>query len=66
MRNEKRRNDPMLIEEFIEKLSEFNPKAEITTPYSETIELSWISEDGADKKDTKIVFIEGRDFIVEN
>ena len=56
----------MLIEEFIEKLSEFNPKAEITTPYSETIELSWISEGGADKKDTKIVFIEGRDFIVEN
>lgn len=56
----------MLIEEFIEELSQFNPKAEITTPYSETIELSWISSDGAGKEDTKLVFIEGRDFVVEN
>lgn len=56
----------MLIEEFIEELSAFNPKAEITTPYSETIELSWICEDGADKSSTKIVFIEGRDFVVED
>lgn len=56
----------MLIEEFIEELSQFNPKAEITTPYSETIELSWISSDGAGKEDTELVFIEGRDFVVEN
>lgn len=56
----------MLIEEFIEELSQFNPKAEITTPYSETIELSWISADGADKEDTKLVFIEGRDLNVED
>ena len=56
----------MLIEEFIEELSQFNPKAEITTPYSETIELSWISSDGADKEDTKLVFIEGRDLNVED
>ena len=56
----------MFIEEFIEELQEFNPKAEITTPYSETIELSYICEDGADKKTTKMVFIEGRDFIVED
>ena len=56
----------MLIEKFIEELSQFNPKAEITTPYSETIELSWICDDGAGKEDRKLVFIEGRDFIVEN
>ena len=56
----------MLIEEFIEELQQFNPKAEITTPYSETIELSWISSDGAGKEDTKMVFIEGSDFAVEN
>lgn len=56
----------MIIEEFIEELSRFNPKAEITTPYSETIELSYICEDGADEKTTPLVFIEGRDFVVEN
>jgi len=56
----------MLIEEFIKELQQFNPKAEITTPYSETIELSWICVDGEDKKTTEIVFIEGRDFVVEN
>lgn len=56
----------MLVEEFIKELSEFNPKAEITTPTSETICLSWICEDDAGKDDTKIVFIEGCDFIAEN
>lgn len=56
----------MLVEEFIKELSAFNPKAEITTPTSETITLSWICEDNAGKDDTKIVFIEGCDFIAEN
>ena len=56
----------MLIEELISELSSFNPKAEITTPYSETIELSWICADGEDKDTTEMVFIEGCDFIVED
>lgn len=47
--------------ELIKELKEFNPDAEVTTPYSETIELSYISNEEYSKKTTPIVFIEGAD-----
>ena len=34
----------MKVREFIEELKTYNPDAEITTPYSETIGLSYISD----------------------
>lgn len=52
----------MMVKELIKELERFNPNAEITTPYSETIELSYISEGGADEMNTPIVFIEMRDY----
>ena len=59
----------MKVEDLIKELSAFNQKAEITTPYSETIRVSWISDEDEDiqksKKDTVLVFIEGCDFIEE-
>ena len=36
-------------------MTEYNPYAEITTPYSETIELSYISDNGATKENTELV-----------
>lgn len=56
----------MKISELIDELKEYNPDAEITTPYSETIGLSFISEDGADKSNTELVFIELRDYVEED
>ena len=53
----------MIVSELIEELRGYNPDAEITTPYSETIELSYVSEDGADKSNTKVVFIEWADYV---
>ena len=50
------------IRDLIKELLEFNLDAEITTPYSETIELGWICDDGATKKTTKTVFVEGCDY----
>lgn len=38
----------MMVKELIDELKNYNPEAEITTPYSETIELSYISKDGGE------------------
>lgn len=50
------------IKDFVRKLSEFNQDADITTPFSEDITLSYIckSDDGTElsKKTTHLVFIE--------
>lgn len=54
------------ISELINELEEYNPNAEITTPYSETIELSYICDEGGNKKTAKIVFIEWADENGEN
>ena len=53
----------MLVEELIEELKTFNPKAEISRDDSETILLSYICEGGADKTNTKYVFIEQCDYV---
>ena len=57
----------MTVGELIHQLYNFNQEAEITTPYSETIELSYIcvDENGnpLDSRETPIVFIELRDYI---
>ena len=53
----------MKVQELIDELQTYNPNAEVTTPYSETIELSYISEGGADKSNTQIVFIEWADYV---
>lgn len=53
----------MKVSELIEELESYNPNAEITTPYSGTIELSYISEQGENKSTTKIVFIEWADYM---
>ncbi len=51
----------MIVSEFIEKLKKFNPDAEISRDDSETIELSWICDDGATPETTNMVFIEMAD-----
>lgn len=57
----------MRVNELVDELKEYNPNAEITTPYSETIELSYIDMDGKmDKTTTPIVFIELRDYVEED
>lgn len=52
----------MNVEEAIAKLKEFNPKAELTTTFTETIAFSWVSDDTEDieesKKNARVVFIE--------
>lgn len=53
----------MKVRELIDELKTYNPNAEVTTPYSETIELSFISINGYDKSNTPIVFIEQRDYV---
>lgn len=50
------------IRDLIIQLLEYNLDAEITTPYSETIALSYICENNATKKTTNLVFIEGCDY----
>lgn len=52
----------MKIKELINELKKYNPEADITLPTSETITLSFISDEGGTTKDTKQVFIEGCDF----
>lgn len=52
----------MKVKELIDELKTYNPNAEVTTPYSETIELSFI-DIGGGKLDTPIVFIEQRDYV---
>ena len=53
----------MIVSELIEALKTFNPDAEISRDDSETILLSYISEDGANEKTTKYVFIEKADYV---
>ena len=53
----------MIVSELIEKLKAFNPNAEISRDDSETILLSYICESGADKSNTKMVFIEKCDYV---
>ena len=51
----------MKVKELIEILGDFNPNAEITTPYSKTIAIGWINGESGEKNDACIVFIEGCD-----
>lgn len=55
----------MKVEELIDELKTYNPDAEVTTPYSETIELSFI-DIGGGKSDTPVVFVEQRDYVEED
>ena len=56
----------MKVKELIEKLWNYNQDAEITTPYSETIDLSYICIDNEgnplDTRETPLVFIELCDY----
>ena len=60
----------MKVSELIHKLYNFNQDAEVTSPYSETIELSYIYMDvdgnPIDSRETPIVFIEGCDHVKED
>ena len=56
----------MQVKDLIEELKTFNPNAEISRDDSETILLSYISECGADKTNTKYVFIEQCDYVDDN
>ena len=55
----------MKIKDLITELKTYNPEAEVTTPYSEDIMLSYISEDfegnKLTKETTRVVFIEWSD-----
>jgi len=51
---------------LISKLKEFNPDADVTTPYSEDICIGYIDNGGEfDKQNTPIVFIEMCDDVWE-
>lgn len=53
----------MKVKELIKELKDFNQEAEVVSPTSETILLSYIANDeGGTKDTTKIVFIEGADY----
>lgn len=60
----------MKVSELIQQLCNYNQDAEITTPYSETIELSYIcfDEEGnpLDQTETPLVFIEWSDYEKED
>ena len=57
----------MIVSELIKELESYNPDAEITTTHSETIELGYVDDDGNySKKDTPIVFVLGRDWVIED
>ena len=60
----------MKVSELIMKLYDYNQDAEITTPYSETIDLSFIcfDEEGnpIGSRETPLVFIEGCDYVQED
>lgn len=60
----------MKVSELIQELYKYNQDAEVTTPYSETIELSYIYMDTEgnpmDQRETPIVFIEGCDYEQED
>ena len=48
----------MKNKDLIDKLSQFNPEAEVTTPISEDIRISYISGDGENERTTNLIFIE--------
>lgn len=56
----------MKVKDLIMKLYDYNQEAEITTPYSETIDLSFICMDlegnPLSSRETPIVFIELCDY----
>lgn len=52
----------MIVSDLIEELKTFNPNAEISRDDSETIILSFISMNGENKSNTKMVFIEKADY----
>ena len=56
----------MKVNELIEELKTYNPDAEISRGDSETIRLSYISNNGEGKSDTDMVFIEMADYTEEN
>lgn len=57
----------MKVSELIDELKNYNSDAEITTTYSETIELGFIDGDGEySKEDTPLVFVLGRDWVNED
>lgn len=60
----------MKVSELIHKLYNFNQDAEVTTPYSETITISYIYIDEMgnplDSRETPVVFIEGCDYEQED
>ena len=56
----------MKVNELIEELKTYNPDAEISRDDSETIRLSYISDNGRGKSDTGMVFIEMADYTEEN
>ena len=56
----------MKVNELIEELKTYNPDAEISRDDSETIRLSYISNNGEGKSDTDMVFIEMADYTEEN
>lgn len=57
----------MIVSELIEQLKSYNPDAEVTTTYSETIELGYVDCDGRyTERDTPIVFVLGRDWVIED
>ena len=55
----------MIVSELIDELGRYNSDALVTTPYSETVCLSYICEDDNDNPisadETSVVFIEGCD-----
>ena len=53
----------MMVEELIEELKHYNPKAEITRDDSETIFLSYIPKNRGGADTTELVFIEKRDYV---
>lgn len=60
----------MKVSELIHELYNYNQDAEVVTPYSETIRLSYIYLDlegnPMDSRETPIVFIEGCDYDEED
>ena len=55
----------MNVEELIEELKEYNPKAEVSLTTHETIFVSYICDgEDVDKLNTRHVFIEGCDYDV--
>lgn len=54
----------MKCDKLIETLKNYNPNADVTTPYSEDICISYIDDDGKyDKHTTPIIFIEWSDYM---